>query len=440
MTSALIAVLAVVAASDGGLDANHCQQSDGGIAGADAGPCSSAGDDPELLRQLEQALPEKPTSQSMGQKLVQSLNPDLSAIVEADFGVQRRPSQFSSAEDPVLPAQPSERAAGFTVQEIEVAMTAIADPYLKAEVYLTVERLGSLGVEEAMATTTSLPWNLQAKAGTFRSAFGRQNGQHLHVQEFTRRPIINTPFLGDDGMRGPGVQVSWLTPLPIWVTIYGEAFSLRAPELPSEGGTRPPPAGTFGGGGAADLTYATEAKAFVPIGEDWSVLAGVSGAKGISPGLLLPAGGAIGAGRTTWLLGGDVYVKWKPPNVARGYYSFTWQTEAMFRRFEEAGGLAGEWDGGLYSQIVVQFARQWQVGARGEAVGVPSSTVLGRTLHAIASLTFSPSEFARVRGSIEAEKSVSVSGQLAPPVSPDVTFGAWLQLEVSIGAHGAHPF
>lgn len=332
---------------------------------------ASLGSDPELLRELQQAVPEQPPKTSPAEGLVQSLNPDLSAIVEADFGAQRRPSLFSSAEDPVLTAQPSESAAGFTVQEIEVAMTAIADPYLKAEVYLTVERLGSLGVEEAMATTTSLPWNLQAKAGTFRSAFGRQNGQHLHVQDFTRRPVVNTPFLGDDGMRGPGAQISWLSPLPIWVTLYGEAFSLRPPELPSAGGTRPPPAGTFGGGGAADLTYATEAKAFVPFGEQWSVLAGVSAARGISPGLPLPAGGSIGAGRTTWLFGGDVYVKWKPPNVAHGYHSLTWQTEVMLRRLGEGGGLPAEWDGGLYSQVVLQFARPWQAGVRGEAVGLP---------------------------------------------------------------------
>ena len=80
--------------------------------------------------------------------------------------------------------------------------------------YLTIPNLTGIEVEEAFATTTSLPWNLQVKAGSFRSAFGRQNGQHLHVQDFTRRPLVNSAFLGTDGLRGPGLQVSWLTPLP----------------------------------------------------------------------------------------------------------------------------------------------------------------------------------------------------------------------------------
>lgn len=93
-----------------------------------------------------------------------------------------------------------------------------------------------------------------------------------------------------------------------------------------------------------------------PSARKWSVLGGASAAKGVSPGLFLPAGGAIGAGRGTWLVGGDLYVKWKPPNVAGGYHSLVWQTEAIFRRIGESDDLSGEWDGGAYSQVVVQFA------------------------------------------------------------------------------------
>lgn len=179
MTATLVIALALAHAHaiDGG-SAPPCTVPDGGSVDADAGVCAPPAVDAEMLRELQQAVPTAPGNQGTAEKLVQSLNPDLSAIVEADFGVQRRPSQFSSAADPVLAANPSERAAGFTLQEVEVAMAATADPFLKAEVYLTVERLGSVGVEEAMATTTSLPWNLQLKAGSFRSAFGRQNGQH----------------------------------------------------------------------------------------------------------------------------------------------------------------------------------------------------------------------------------------------------------------------
>src|ERR1700693_349229 len=99
----------------------------------------------------------------------QSLNPDISAIVDADLGALRRAPQFLSGDDPDLHAEGTRHALGAAVQEVELALSA---------------------------TPPSRPWNLQVKAGSFRSAFGRQNGQHLHVQDFTRRPLINAAFLG----------------------------------------------------------------------------------------------------------------------------------------------------------------------------------------------------------------------------------------------------
>src|SRR5581483_3620380 len=153
----------------------------------------------------------------------QSLNPDISAIVDADLGYVRRAPQLLSGDDPDLHADGTRHALGAAVQEVELAFSAIVDPYFKGEVYLTIPNLDGIEVEEAFATTTSLPWNLQVKAGSFRGAFGRQNGQHLHVQDFTRRPLINAAFLGADGMRGPGVQVSWLSPLPFFLTLSAEA-------------------------------------------------------------------------------------------------------------------------------------------------------------------------------------------------------------------------
>src|SRR3982751_2924472 len=161
----------------------------------------------------------------------QSLNPDISAILDADFGWQRRAPQLLSGDDPNLKAEGTRHALGFIAQEVELALSAIVDPYFKGEVYLTIPNLEGIEVEEAFATTTSLPWNLQVKAGSFRSAFGRQNGQHLHIQDFTRRPLINAAFLGGDGLRGPGAQVSWLAPLPFYAVLYAEAFSLGAPDV-----------------------------------------------------------------------------------------------------------------------------------------------------------------------------------------------------------------
>jgi hypothetical protein len=392
----------------------------------------------------------------------QSLNPDISGIIDANAGYEGRTPAFRSGDDPVLRSTPSSPAAGFTVQEVELALSAVVDPYFKGEIYLTIPNLNGLEIEEAFATTTSLPYSLQVKAGSFRSAFGRQNGQHLHVQDFTRRPLLNSAFLGADGLRGPGAQVSWLTPLPFYLTLYAEAFSL---DVPAPGA----PIASFGGGSGRDLTYASEAKVFFPLGEDWSLYAGLNGATGVSPNsaALVPALStpttpvSANYNRRSVLFGGDLYVKWKPPNVAGGYESLAWQTEIVFRRLGDAQGCASpdpagcaaitaEWDGGLYSQIVYQFDRRWFLGVRGDVLGLPASSAVPSTLRGALSITFQASEFARLRAYGEIERLGAVrsvpggSFTLAPDslasASPRTTAAAYLQLEVSIGAHGAHPF
>src|ERR1700730_5983944 len=258
--------------------------------------------------------PPEPTPGSSGsapQTLLrgaQSLNPDLSVIVDSVFGYERRAPQFLSGDDPDLGAQGTSHALGFMVQEVELAFSAIVDPYFKGEVYLTIPNLSGLEVEEAFATTTSLPWNLQVKAGSFRSGFGRENGQHLHVQDFTRRPLINAAFLGADGMRGPGVQVSWLAPLPFFLTLAGEAFSLGSSPA-DQSGVLPQPVSSFGADASTHPTLAAEAKAFFPLGETWSLSPGLSFASGKSSGLLLADGTGAGPGRATQLYGADVYLK-----------------------------------------------------------------------------------------------------------------------------------
>jgi hypothetical protein len=406
--------------------------------------------DPQLQKELEKALQaDQQAAQQQQQQAApapplirgaQSLNPDISAILDADMGYVRRAPQYLNGDDPDLHAD-TRHALGFTVQEVELALSAIVDPYFKGEVYLTIPNLAGLEVEEAFATSTSLPWNLQVKGGSFRSAFGRQNGQHLHVQDFTRRPLINAGFLGSDGLRGPGLQVSWLSPLPFYLALYGEAFSL-ANDPAALPGAVPDPVRTFGADGPRRPTVTTEAKLFLPFGEEWSLYSGLSFASGKSPGLLVTTDTTAGAGRDTQLFGADFYLKWKPANVSESYSSLALQAEAVLRHFAAGDGLADEWDGGAYAQIVSQFARRWFLGLRGDLIGMPSSSVTARTARGALSLTFQGSEFMRIRAYAEVEKGnlSFADASVVPVVTPDWAPAAFLQLEISIGAHGAHPF
>jgi hypothetical protein len=263
----------------------------------------------------------------------------------------------------------------------------------------------------------------------FRSALGRQNGQHLHLQDFTRRPLLNAAYLGTDGPRPPGAQLSWLLPLPGFVQLNFEAFSVSRPDDLTV-------LSTFGGGRAIDLTYALELKAFTALTESISVYAGANAAIGRTAGMthgIDPGFSSLpyGADRTE-LFGGDLYVKYKPPNVAESYFSLAWQTEYFFRRLIDPAEEIQ--DGGIYSQLVVQVDRRWFAGIREDVLGLPSSKVQPRITRTSGSLTFAASEFARVRGYVERE--------FGGPdgTSPADSTTAYLQLEIAIGAHGAHPF
>jgi hypothetical protein len=205
------------------------------------------------------------------------------------------------------------------------------------------------------------------------------------------------------------------------------------------------PIKSFGADGVRRPTVAGEAKAFFPFGEEWSLYTGASVAAGASPGIatLGETGATVYQGRLrdTVLAGGDLYLKWKPANVSEGYGSLAFQAEAIFRHFAAGEGLDSEWDGGLYAQIVAQVSRRWFLGLRGDLVGLPTSSVTARTWRGSTSITFQPSEFARIRAYGEYEKADPVlAGSLLPAVRPAGGFAAFLQLEISIGAHGAHPF
>ena len=117
------------------------------------------------------------------------------------------------------------------------------------------------------------------------------------------------------------------------------------------------------------------------------------------------------------------------------------QAEAIVRHFGSGDALGGEWDGGAYAQAVVQVARRWFIGARADLIGIPTSSVTARTVRVGSSLTWQGSEFARVRLYAEAEKAnLATTPALLQEVQPSWAPAAFLQLEFSLGAHGAHSF
>lgn len=429
--------------SDGGVLRDHADANpDGGVPEdastqkADAGTALSPTDEQALERALgeDQAANQSktttpPTPSALGNaisRVFQSMNPDISAILDFAAGWYSDDAHtIKSGDDPAH--------TGANLQEVELAFQATVDPYFNAQVYLTIPNLQGLEVEEAYVTTTSLPYSLQLRAGIFRAPFGRQNTQHLHMQDFTRRPEMNALFLGEDGLRAPGLELSWLAPTPFYLLMTAAAFSVAHPE-DLDG-----PLASFGGGKRSDFTYLANLRSYAPLGAATSLYFGLSFASGKTGRLVgTDEGEALQDQYRSFVYGADVYFKWKPQNVAETYQSLTWTTEYYLRHIP---ALANQLEGALYSQVVWQLARRWFLGARGEVDGIPDGPAVQRQYAGSASLTWALSEFSRIRLYGETRWAAQPSPVLLSPALPRGLSGAaFLQIEAAIGAHGAHPY
>jgi len=330
---------------------------------------------------------------------------------------------------------------GFTVQNVELTLDGAVDPYFKAQanVILQIDQEGesTVELEEAFAVTTSLPANLQVKAGQYFSEFGRLNPQHPHAWDFVGQPLVNNRFFGGDGLRNPGARVSWLAPIPFYAELFlsvqdsqGEtAFSFRNTSGESVYGHTIEETSVDSAG---DLLYVPRAVASFDLTDTQTLMVGASAAFG-------PNG--TGQHTRTQIYGADVFWKWKP-SYARGGWPFVkWQTEAMFRRYEagedEEAGLPDETlnDWGFYSQVLFGFVERWAAGLRcdyvtGDSGAQDADSERATRFRLSPDLSFFPSEFSKLRLQYNYDDIEDRGAE----------HSVWGQLEFLLGAHAAHKF
>jgi len=349
---------------------------------------------------------------------------------------------------------------GFTIQNVELTFAGVVDPYLRgdANIVLQIDQDGetTIELEEAYLTTLEFPYNLQLKAGQYFSQFGRLNAQHPHSWDFVDQPVINSRLLGGDGFRGPGAQLSWLTPLPFFAELTGSVQN-------SQGETASSFRGVVGDSVAgrplinrpvqslADLAYVLRLKTSFDPTEEITIVPGISALFGPN---------ATDQSSMTQIYGADFYLKWKPLANDQGWPFVAWQTEVMIRRYEAAavfdGGGAqidrartlGDW--GAYSQVVWGFARPWVMGfrldyARGQddtfsdgSYSSDTDSLRDRRERASVNLTYYPSEFSKVRLQYNYDRAEFLSR--APFSDPKDAHSIYLQFEILFGAHAAHKF
>src|SRR6266446_729525 len=357
---------------------------------------------------------------------------------------------YSSARDldhiEVGDHDPQQR--GFNARNIELAFDGAVDPYFEGFANIVFklnnDNETEVEVEEAFLQTTSLPFNLQLKAGQFFAAFGRINPTHPHTWDFADAPIVHGRLLGPDGLRGVGAQLSWTLPVPWYSQLMlgvqngrgGTGFSFRNPGED----------GIFFGRrttdrelrGLQDLVWIPRWENSFNLSDTQTVLIGASGAFGSNE---------TGADSRTQIYGADFLYKWKSANAEGGFPFVKWQTEFMYRRFQAGRGVNESFpvaetfhDWGLYSQVLWGFKKGWVAGIRGDYYDAEDSKFtddLDRQSRSriSANLTWYPTEFSKIRLQYNhdfLDDTFFLAGRDVDSV--------FLQFEFILGAHGAHKF
>ena len=358
----------------------------------------------------------------------------------ADFGWSSEPDVASlqlGDHDP--------HVRGFTIPNAEISLDGAVDPYFKgfANIVYKIDPKGETGVEleEVYFLTTSLKWNLQLRGGQFFTEFGRQNSQHPHAWSFVDQPLVLTRMFGPDGLRSQGARLSWLLPTK-W---YSEAM---VGVFNSAGGTtssfRSEESGEIHGGvpvarevqRLTDLLIVPRVTASIDLTSTQTLLFGASAAFGPNNS---------GTDARTQIYGADLFWKWKSPTAAAGFPFVSFQTEALFRRYDAAERVSADDpsvslpaerlnDRGVYAQLLWGIKPRIVAGLRGDFVSGSNAafeTELRTERYRVSpNLTWYPTEFSKVRlqYNYDHRKGIGVDHSL------------WLQFEFILGAHAAHKF
>ena len=208
-------------------------------------------------------------------------NPSIGFVGETIFSYTSKPSDQTG----------SERPGGLDVYQrsMELNLAASVDPFAKAYAVINASADAQTGeanveVEEAALQTTSLPWNLELKAGRFFGEFGRLSYIHDHELPFVNRPLVLDQYIGGESQTD-GLQLNWLLPIAHYVSLTagaGDKF-----------GDDPNNPGTYRA--FSQLDFWGRFSTYVDLTPNWQLEGGISGlwgpktGSGTSP-VLLPDG------------------------------------------------------------------------------------------------------------------------------------------------------
>lgn len=346
---------------------------------------------------------------------------------------------------------------GFNLNYAELILSSSVDPYFSMDGVFHFSEAG-VEIEEAYATTSALPANLRLRAGKMLSDFGRLNNQHHHAWDFGDMPLVYEAFLGNHGINELGLQLQWVAPAPHYLMIGAEALQ-GTNEMMFGNTLIGDPDNPIAAEERAPSLFTGYMKAAFDVGAT-TVMPGVSCAYGSSrldhrddeenPHAF--AGNSV-------LYGADLTVK----HYFDSYSFLTWQSEWLMRDMDgtqyavdanNTDSVTGEAalnkkQAGFYTQLVYALNKNWRMGARYDNIYMNDITKNGMTLvyddngvkyeqnyvRYSAMAEYHPSEFSRLR--LQYNRNNAMYNEAGEQQDIDTVM---LQLNLAIGAHGAHSF
>jgi len=172
----------------------------------------------EALARIEQLEKDKAAASEKIEDVESSTSSRLGQVEKSVQAVQSAPSALNPAIGLVLDANVQHRSksgGNFDFRSAELGVAASVDPFARMYAFINGTKDG-VEVDEAAAITTSLPWNLTAKAGRFLADFGRFPKTHEHELPFVNEPLAIERFVGGES-QADGVEVNYLFPTPFFL-------------------------------------------------------------------------------------------------------------------------------------------------------------------------------------------------------------------------------